>query len=72
LEHPFVTALQALIVGTVAAALFVAAVFGLAGVWWAMMAAAVVLAAGTVLLYDPAKRKAQRPLRRDGFRVNQP
>lgn len=56
------TAGQALFVGLIAAVLFVASVAGLAGVFWAMMAAAAVLAVSAVLLYDPTtSRKANRP-----------
>lgn len=55
--------LQALVAAVAAAGLIVAGVALLAGPAWGLIAAGVLIAAATVLLYDPAATNEARRLR---------
>lgn len=57
------SALQAFVAAAAVVALIVTGVVGLAGVWWACITAGVLIAAATVLLYDPAATNEARRLR---------
>lgn len=50
----------ALLAAVLGVCFIVVAVFGLAGVWWALLAAGAAILAGAYLMYDPSPDRKQR------------